>query len=885
MYPARGAAQKEKAMQSRTVRILWSKGPVSGEISAQNAGAISVKPGASASAGKACPFKLKGKDECALAVTIRNPLVHAGSGATLVAVSAGRTSFSFLLRDVSSKTPIWIPAYGVAVTSAEDARGYGDIVQSIQAVRGRTVIQACNAEPEASYEEAARHTRSLTCPTWLGLSRDIRNFEFGFRVIGQRFDVVKPKNHGYDVKIPETGEHSLEYGFVLGRGWSCGDDITRHIEDGCLPIVHGTLTEEEVAYHLTAFATLERNPLTAGTVKGTHFLVADGFGKGYMFTPEQEKARAKLLEEETNPDEETVFFARVRVVNNGKTPHYAWFYAPAPLRGDEWDMTDEGLGQFSKSKRCFSAVLLDGKPLPQRELAFLVQPGAASVIDFRLFHRPVSKARAQHVAREDFARRHAECRAYWLAKLESKGTLSLPEKRINDMTRAGLLHLDLVTYGKEPGGTLAPTIGVYCPIGSESSPIVQFFDSMGWHDVARRSLNYFLDKQHKDGFIQNFGHYMLETGPALWSMGEHYRYTRDDRWVRSIKKKLIKSCDFMIAWRNRNKRPGLRDRGYGMQEGKTADPQDPFHSFMLNGYACLGISRVADMLARIDPQESRRLAREVSAFKTDIRASFFAAMARAPVVPLGDGTWCPSCAPWAEDDGPVSLFVKKGTWYTHGTFMGRDSLLGPVYLIFQEVLTPDELASDWLMNWHSDLMCVRNVAFSQPYYSRHPQCHLLRREVKPFIQAFYNGLAGLADRETYTWWEHYFHVSPHKTHEEGWHLMQTRWMLWLERGTQLDLLSGAPRAWLQHGKQIELSRVASYFGPVSMRVQSRTEEGLIEAEIECRGSRAPRTVRIRLPHPDGLKAVAVEGGRYDAAHECVTVPNFTGRATILLRFA
>ena len=58
-------------------------------------------------------------------------------------------------------------------------------------------------------------------------------------------------------------------------------------------------------------------------------------------------------------------------------------------------------------------------------------------------------------------------------------------------------------------------------------------------------------------------------------------------------------------------------------------------------------------------------------------------------------------------------------------------------------------------------------------------------------------MAGLADRETYTFWEHYFHASPHKTHEEGWFLMQTRWMLWLEDGDTLKLLPGVPRAWLE----------------------------------------------------------------------------------------
>ena len=40
------------------------------------------------------------------------------------------------------------------------------------------------------------------------------------------------------------------------------------------------------------------------------------------------------------------------------------------------------------------------------------------------------------------------------------------------MIRAGLLHLDMVTYGKEPDGILAANVGVYSPIGTESAPII-----------------------------------------------------------------------------------------------------------------------------------------------------------------------------------------------------------------------------------------------------------------------------------------------------------------------------------------------------------------------------------------------------------------------------
>jgi len=132
----------------------------------------------------------------------------------------------------------------------------------------------------------------------------------------------------------------------------------------------------------------------------------------------------------------------------------------------------------------------------------------------------------------------------------------------------------------------------------------------------------------------------------------------------------------------------------------------------------------------------------------------------------------------AEACGPLSLYVERGRWFSHLTFFCRDSLLGPLYLIFQEVIDPNEKVADLLVNYHTELMCTHNVAFSQPYYSPHPWVHLRRGEVKAFLKSYYNSFVSLADRETFTFWEHYPGVgSPHKTHEEGWFLMQTQWML------------------------------------------------------------------------------------------------------------
>ncbi len=866
-----------------TVTIAWQRGSVAGSIEVTHGRltGISVAGGTGRIDGMAFSFT---EGPARLNVVCADINLDHGAFPTMVTVRAAQP-FTFLLRDVNASHPIWIPEFGVAVTAETDDRDPASIGQAIAAHGGHSVLQAITAEPEESFEAAAAATREVKGPTWLGLSRDMRLFELSHGhdrpAIG-----INPRHHGANLPIPGDEKGGvLGYSLMFGKGMGCVHQYTRRLEDGCLPILHGCKEDGDVVYHTTAFVTHENQPLTADTLRGTHFLVADGHGGGHMFTDDQARRfdELKTVEVQAAAGEQVVLYYRIQAVNRGSAPRYAWFGMPFPSARHTFD-NQRGFGCFS-ADQVFCVMRLDDKPLPKPEVAILIPPGESVTAEFMIPHAPLSQDRAEKLATQSFDTRHAECRAFWRAKLDRAARLRLPEQRIDEMARAGLLHLDLVAYGLEPDAPVAATIGVYCPIGSESSPIIQFMDSMGWHDLARRSLEYFLEKQHDDGFIQNFGGYMLETGPALWSMGEHFRYTRDEAWVRKIKPKLLLAVDFLLKWRDRNRTEERRAQGaYGLMDGKVADPEDPYGCFMLNGYAYVGIKRVAEMLADIDPDASRRIDREAEAFKQDLRAAVEENLARSPVVPLGDGTWTPTMGPWAEARGPVSLLTDDQKWATHGAYPARDSLIGPIYLLISEVIAPDEPAAGWLLNYQADLMHTRNVGLSQPYYSPHPLTHLKRGEVKPFIKEYYNAMAGLADRDTYSFWEHFFFASPHKTHEEGWFLMRTRWMLYLETGRKLDLLSGIPRAWLANGKRIECDRVASYFGPLSFTVVSNSDAGIIRATIACEGERRPGTVAIRLPHPDGLRASRAEGGELNADSETVTITPFSGRAEVALFF-
>lgn len=863
--------------------MLWESPGAAGTVQVDRGTLESIAPSDGNSARDA--FRLPADRGGRLDLVI-SPTAGTDGLPTLVNVGVAPRGFTFRLSDVDARFPIYLPADRVVITESSDGRSYAEVVAAIRQRGTQTKLERIAQEPEASFASAAAAGREAKVQTWLGLSRDMRIFR-----VDENLESFQPKFAGYDVRLPEVPQQPATYAFQFGRGWGSRETVTRQLDERVLPILRGRIEDEAVVYDVTLFASLERSPLTAGTLRGTDYLVADAHGHGHMFTPAQAAAEKERHDAELNAAEEVVLYVRAIATNRGSTPQYALWKTATPALATpvspklpEWGFESAtGFGTFA-SGRVFAVSKLNGAPLPAEETSVFLPPGGTAVLEFFVPHRPVERARALALSRQSFDQRLGEARDFWRRKLQSAAQWQLPEPRIQQMAQAGLLHLDLVAYGREPRAPLLPAIGLYTAIGSESAPIIQFMDSMGWHDTAARALDFFLEKQHDDGFIQNFNGYMLETGAVLWTMGEHYRYTRDDAWLERVHPRVTKAWHYLRAWRQRNLQPALAGNGYGMLDGKTADPDDPYRSFMLNGYAYLGLARTAELLRRIAPDESAQCLAEATQLQHDIRATLAALMERSPVVPLGDGTWSRSAPPWSNYRGPVMLHADGGRWFTHGSMTARDSLLGPLYLVFQEVLSPREPMAEEILATHSELMTRDNVAFSQPYYSRHPWVHLQRGETKAFLRAWYGAVATMADRGTYTFTEHFFPVSAHKTHEEAWFLMETRWMLYLEDGDTLRLFAGAPRAYFRPGATVAVTGAASYFGPLSFSAAVASDGRSIHVTIDCPGDRRPHAISLRVPHPTNHPAIAVEGGTYTAEKETVRIDAFTGHADVTLNF-
>lgn len=885
----------------KNIRILWNNGKHKGTIRASHAEIVQ-------------PTGVFESQE--LELCFDRETTGLGANTTLVNVCTDRDPFSFLLRDVHRENPIYLPKYSVVVTDADDRRSYEQIVAGITSKGRKTKLQQMEAEEEYSYEKAAKETRDLPGPAWLGISKDMRFFEVGLRSKScgndqESYDYVTPrffdsqaiKTQDPDIwskklECPEmNGSSNLKFSMMAGRGIGCRHEVTRRLEDGYLPILNAWNEDEGIRYTMQFFATLESSPFTNSAIRGTDMYAAHAMGQGHMLTDEQRQHTKSILDEELVREEETVMYVRVIAENHTDAPVYSFIAAPDPIPGWDWSYPVPDLRYDAENGYLYSPITgkvlciytVDGQPMPQIEMSALLSPGQKMVFEYKIPHRPISQERAFQLKRLSYDEKFAEAKVFWENELKGSAKISLPEKRIEEMIKAGLLHMDIGYFGKNPDKPVVPIVGVYTGIGSESSPGIQFLDTVGLHDLAKRALQFFLELQREDGFIQNHGGYMLETGCVLWTMGEHYRMTRDREWLLSVKDNVVRACDYLLRWREENLGDELKHgNGYGMISGRVSDPMDFFRSFMLNAGTYEGLARASEMLADCDPINAERIHLAAAELKENILESFRANLAKSPVLPAGDGTWYQASAPWTEYAGPLTLYSEGGRWFTHGAFTCRDQE-SSMYLVLHEVIDAADPLCDDIVKFYTEYLMINNTGFSQSYYSPHPYAHALRGEAKPFLKEFYSGFASLADRETYSFWEHYFHASQHKLHEETWFLMRCRWMLCIEEYQKktLKLMNVVPRKWLTDGETIEVLGLNSYFGKVSYRVESKVGVGRIKVWININSDGFPKvkTLTIRLPHPEeNKKARFTTAGAYCAATETVTLEDFDGFAEFELIF-
>jgi hypothetical protein len=72
----------------------------------------------------------------------------------------------------------------------------------------------------------------------------------------------------------------------------------------------------------------------------------------------------------------------------------------------------------------------------------------------------------------------------------------------------------------------------------------------------------------------------------------------------------------------------------------------------------------------------------------------------------------------------------------------------------------------------------------------------------------------------------------------------------------LLLLQATPRKWLENGKYIRVQRAPTYYGRMSMEVESHAGFGNISVNVDMPDRASPGVLLVRLRHPQGKAILA-----------------------------
>ncbi len=144
----------------KEIAVEWKSGPLKGQVRVSDGRLLSME----VVSGRGCvdedQFSTPEEAPLRLKISLEGVSRRYTQNPTIVSIVAGDQSFSFLLRDVDPRFPIFVPEYGVAVTNSDDERSFAQIEAAALKRGGRTRLQDIDVEPEESFDAAAENVRA-----------------------------------------------------------------------------------------------------------------------------------------------------------------------------------------------------------------------------------------------------------------------------------------------------------------------------------------------------------------------------------------------------------------------------------------------------------------------------------------------------------------------------------------------------------------------------------------------------------------------------------------------------------------------------------------------------------------------------------------------------
>ncbi len=800
---------------------------------------------------------------------------------TLVTVRNGSDTFTFKVDDLKDGA-LYLPAYGAAITQENDHRDYSTVANEVQRAGKKTLYDRVAEMPEQTWASAWNGMPPKKSRIYFVLGLDGARQKFRLDSDG---GVFIRWNDKYMKGLParDTPRLDLEKPPVQVQFGLPKEPVERHLEEESIPTCITTWERDGVRIMQTAFAT-----------------ILDGM-KTDAHPPVPDTCAVAMLRFDFTNTTSSPRVAELPITFSGGAKY-------DPLRLD-------GLGRIWNTNQLRGQVVADGElAVSSNQLhwsALLVAHQTKSVIIKFPYLPLIESAESTALVTLDFERERTVTAEYWRRVLDKGARLITPEPVLNEFYRAVAGHL-LINCEIEPGSNRRfARVGSlnYGNYGNESCMMVLDLDRRGYHQEAADCLEAWLHYQGTVGLPGDFaskegvlygcagyesGGYNQHHGWILWTLAEHYRFTRDDAWLRSMAHGIVAGADWIIRETERTAHGYELARSL-LPPGDLEDIGDWWTWLSTSCYTWRGLDGAAWALEQIQHPDASRIRTAADRYQKNLVDHFLAASVRSPVVRLRDGTAVPQIPSYVQRRG------RSFGWICQ-------TLEGAIHLIITKAIDPKSVQAQQILKDYEDNLFLSNQYgytlddFDKYWFGRggmsmqaclllDVEAYLYRDDVKQALRAMFNAIALNHFPDVHMNTEHALPEmgdwggDHYKTSDEanacGW----LRYVFVREENDVLLIGQAIPREWLKPGKECGIENTATYFGSTS--IVYRGGEGKITASLSGPTRNPPREVRLRFRAPEGrpLARVAVNGQSWNKLEDdWVILPGDIGTAAVVATY-
>jgi hypothetical protein len=521
---------------------------------------------------------------------------------------------------------------------------------------------------------------------------------------------------------------------------------------------------------------------------------------------------------------------------------------------------------------------------PRRE--FPLNPGQTAAVAMKIPYIPDAK-RLMHLATlGDFEAAHKRTRDFWEGLLVKGARIDVPEERVNNIWRALLLQNFVLADG--PRFTYSSGIRYNdSTYPQENGNAAHVFAMYGHSDYADALQPWFVDMSiTPEGAGRK---YQNRRAMVLHHLLENYRLTGKTDLFDRFKSDYYRVADEIVSDRHSTMTGDRNALHWGLlpPDKPGADVQASTQTVYVLGHNitnCQGLADFGRFLVATDIDRAR--GQKYIDEAADFRKTLMSAMERAAIR-------VPGRPPFLDLQ---TLYFAKTPDYgpepyddlANGRLQGAYSHYWADMELHYNFFNPDDQVAHWIANYlrarngftlgltrahnHGEPIGYVNTVYDGGYYN----FRLRSGDVAEFLLGLYGRLAFAMSRHVYVASEGQPLIG-YNTHDGG-HvaagldfpnsasnadtLLMLRNALVMERlkdnveTGDIDLLRGAPRAWIESGKPIRLTRMATYFGEVSM--EATGDRVGVHATIDA----PPRSARLLLHVRHPIKNAMVNGTLY-----------------------